>query len=190
MTNPFTPDPIGTDPIGAEPIGADPISTSPTQHEDVETADMSAPGGPAKDSALTPLYAAAGLVEVVATSLRSRLNRSQGQGRTLPETTKSRATEIQQQLRTYRDEFSQGYAKLASRGKPTVDSTLVTVRHLSGRAESNVKAPGSSDDEARGASGPLADQQTVQEPVIAQPVVDPLDPVDPLEPRRGREGQI
>lgn len=183
MTNPITPDPINPDPFASESVTPDPLATDATSAPDPAAGfipDDDDKAGAQKDKALTPLYAAAGLVEVVATQLRGRLSRTQAQVQaqtgTLPTTTKSRVAELQQQLKTYSDKVAQGYNSLATRGKPTVDSTLVTVRHLSGRAERKVE-----DFKADAATAdpdmPTAQEQVVVEPVIVDPVVD-VDPVD------------
>jgi hypothetical protein len=101
------------------------------------------------------------------TELRSRISQAQAQAKGLP-AGKGRIADLQQQLKTYRDRVALGYNDLATRGKPTVDSTLVTVRHLSGRAERKV-------DDLRDAAAPTAaDESTpVDEapPVVVTPVV-------------------
>lgn len=176
-----------TDPNSADPISPDPIATDATSAPDAPA--TATPGSAAseqaasdRDAALTPLYAAAGLAEVVATQLRARLGRSQAQTSTLPTTTKSRVAELQQQLKTYSDKVAQGYSSLATRGKPTVDSTLVTVRHLSGRAERKVQ------DLKPDAASPTLDTPPTQEQVVVQPViVQSVVDVDPID-RTTRDG--
>ncbi|HYP44916.1 MAG TPA: hypothetical protein VEQ66_06930 [Propionibacteriaceae bacterium] len=136
---------------------------APAAATDAPAAGTSAPG--AGNDSLTPLYAAAGLAEVVMTTLRSRLSQAQAQAKGLP-AGKGKIADLQQQLRVYRDQVASGYTSLATRGKPTVDSTLVTVRHLSGRAErKDVSAP------TTGAETNTADQvpSIVVQPVVVEP---------------------
>jgi len=183
MTDPIH-DPISLDPFSHDPISPDPFSPDPITPEASSTTAAESPTAtvPAKDSALTPLYAAAGLAEVVATQLRTRLSRGQAQSRALPDPTKGRVAELQQQLKSYLDQVTRGYNSLATRGKPTVDSTLVTVKHLSGRAERKVEDVKS--DVVDSTKADVPDHAVVQ-PVIVPPVVD-VDAAEPdlIDPNR------
>lgn len=149
-----------TDPLQDPQTPLSPEATTTTPPVSPTTAK------PSQEASLTPLYAAAGLAEVVMTSLRSRL--SQAQVKALPATSKTVLADLQQQFRTYRDQVTQSYSSLATKGKPTVDSTLVTVRHLSGRAERKV-------DDLRDAAAPTPTTESTPAdqvpPVVVQPVV-------------------
>jgi hypothetical protein len=183
MTDSFAPDPITP-----KTTNPDPLATDATSVSDAPSTTGAAAKAADKDKALTPLYAAAGLVEVVATQLRDRLGRTQAQaqGGTLPATAKSRVAELQQQFKTYSDKVTQGYNSLATRGKPTVDSTLVTVRHLSGRAERKVEEI--KDDVSEFSTRNA--QRTPEETVVVQPVVvQPVENLDATESdRTNRDG--
>lgn len=198
MTDPFAPQPTSPEPTSPEPIIPEPISADPGLHclptEEPLDGLTSAAGAetPAPSdlpSSLTPLYAAAGLAEVVAATLRARLNRGQTQAKTLPEMTRSRLAEAQRQLKEYRDQLNQGYVSLASRGKPTVDSTIGTVKHLSGRTQPKVT------DVSDTTTLPPVDQPIVgsdaaaEAPVVVQPliVVESVESVygDPTNEQRG-----
>ena len=118
----------------------------------------------ALESDYAPFYAVAGLTEVVTTSLQAvlagssekasrRLAAWQGLGekqakdatqlvrslpeqvKALPETTKARLAEWQQQAEEFAREANAAYGDLAGRGKRAVDETIVSARQLSGRAE-------------------------------------------------------
>lgn len=195
MTDPFAPDPFAADhgspdPIIAESTFGEPISPEPVppasplaEPLDVhpaaaggETGGETA-GSPQPASPWTPLYAAAGLAEVLASSLRGRLNRGQSQAKTLPEMTKSRLAEAERQLKAYRDQLNQGYVSLANRGKPTVDSTIGTVKHLSGRTQ-HQKTEVSTTTTMPPVDQPIVGSDAAAEtPVVVQPVVvvEPLD---------------
>jgi hypothetical protein len=149
------------------PPAADATSTAnpPTTLGTTPTTPGATPGAPSES--LTPLYAAAGLAEVVMTTLRSRLSQAQAQAKGVP-AGKGRIADLQQQLKTYRDRVTVGYNDLATRGKPTVDSTLVTVRHLSGRAERKVEDLVDPATPARAADPASVDDTP---PVVVQPVV-------------------
>ncbi|HEX8510181.1 MAG TPA: hypothetical protein VF635_11905 [Propionibacteriaceae bacterium] len=121
-----------TDPTSST-TPSDPMTTTPEalgQPEAVAQPEAAAKAKTAKESALEALYAAAGLAEVAANQVKTRLNRSQVQATTTQ--AKARLAELQRQLETYRTEAGQTYAQLATRGKITVDQTLVTAKHLSG----------------------------------------------------------
>lgn len=120
----------------------DPMTTplSATQPP-VTPAETASKQKTAKEQAMEALYAAAGLVEVAATQVKTRLNRGQIQATSAQ--AKARLTEVQRQLETYRTEAGQTYVDLATRGKVTVDKTLGTAKHLSGINERKSAKSGS-----------------------------------------------
>lgn len=134
MTDP-TPFASG-DPIDPIDPSTAPLTTTTTPPADTHSEPPTAAAikaKTAKEQALEAIYAAAGLAEVAATTLKARLNREQVGATTAQ--AKTRLAELQRQLETYRAEAGQTYAGLATRGKRTVDQTLVTAKHLSGMNE-------------------------------------------------------
>jgi len=122
----------------------------------------------AVESDFTPLYAAAGLTDLVAESVKNivfttqvkateRLTQLGSKGteqaksattfvltlpeqvKSLPETTKARIVEAEKQRKELLDEANNTYVVLAGRGKKVIDDTLIAVRKTSAHVATNVE---------------------------------------------------
>ncbi|MCW2810870.1 MAG: hypothetical protein JWP61_1328, partial [Friedmanniella sp.] len=118
----------------------------------------------AHESDYTPLYAVAGLTDVVAEAVRKNVTESQERAarrqaeraaqvkanadevrqflstlpvqlKTLPQTTRERLTDLQQQAGVLRTQATSTYTELAGRGKRVVDGAVATAKDLSTKAE-------------------------------------------------------